>query len=52
MTIPSTPATPHENDEPLFDEVVDELGYNPAHPEDPTGDGTHGEPSDPAPSST
>lgn len=35
VTTPTPDALP-DGDEPLFDEVVDELGYNPAHPEDPT----------------
>jgi hypothetical protein len=50
MTIPHTSATPHENDEPLFDEVVHELGYNPAHPEDPTGEDAASPADDPGPS--
>ena len=47
MTTPSTPDVPSENDEPVFDEVVDELGFNPAHPEEPAVDATEREPDTP-----
>ena len=47
MTTPSTPDVPSENDEPMFDEVVDELGFNPAHPEEPAVDVTEADPDNP-----
>ncbi|MGY2702894.1 hypothetical protein [Nocardioides sp. HB32] len=52
MTTPTNPDALPENDEPLFDEVVEELGYNPAHPEEAPADSTDGGPEDPDPSGT